>query len=138
MERVIQPAPQRQEAGEAVVLLALLTGFPCAHLLCDLCTKAPEEIATIWHVAVWGPLQGLGIGSRLMQAAEEEIARRGFRWSQLGVEKTNAAAHRLYERLGYVAFGEEDEVWPEPAADGRLIPVTHPCWLLRKDLRAAR
>jgi hypothetical protein len=58
VERVIQPALQRQEAGEAVVLLALLKGFPCAHLLCDLCTRAPEEIATMWHVAVWDPLQG--------------------------------------------------------------------------------
>jgi ribosomal protein S18 acetylase RimI-like enzyme len=88
----------------------------------------------MWHVAVWEPPQGVGIGTRLMQAAEDEIAGRGLRWSQLGVEKDNPGAHRLYERLGYVTFGEEDEVWPEPAADGRLIPMAHPCWLLRKDL----
>jgi hypothetical protein len=70
----------------------------------------------MWHVAVWEPPQGVGIGTRLMQAAEDEIAGRGLRWSQLGVEKDNPGAHRLYERLGYVTFGEEDEVWPEPAA----------------------
>ena len=52
-ERVVQPELRRQEAGSAVVLLALLKSFPCA-------------------------------------------------------------------------------------ADGRLIPVTHPCWLMHKDLRVAR
>jgi hypothetical protein len=62
-----------------------------------------------------------------MRAAEGEIGGRGLRWSQLGVEKDN-------QELTACTSGWEDEVWPEPAADGRLIPMAHPCWLLRKDL----
>jgi len=134
--RVVRPAFQRQASGDVAVLLALLKTFPCGHLLCDLSTRAQEQIATIWHVAVWDPLQGVGIGTRLILAAEEEIVERGLRWSQLGVEKVNTGARRLYERLGYVTFGDEDLVWPEPMADGGLAPVAHPCWLMRKDLRA--
>jgi hypothetical protein len=57
-ERVVRPELGRQEAGEAVVLLAMLKSFPCGHLLCDLGTRAHEGIAKIWHVAVWEPLQG--------------------------------------------------------------------------------
>ena len=34
-DRVVQPALQGQEVGDAVVLLALLKTFPCGHLLCD-------------------------------------------------------------------------------------------------------
>ena len=135
-ERLVVPALRRQELGEAVVLLALVRSFPCGHLLCDLSTHARQEIATIWHVAVWTPLQGLGIGTQLMMSAEEAIVERGLRWSQLGVEKINNGARRLYERLGYVAFGDEIQVWPEPAPDGSLVAAEHPCWLMRKDLRA--
>lgn len=134
-KRVVEPALRRQEAGEVAVLLAMLKSFPCGHLLCDLSTRTQEQIATIWHVAVWDPLQGFGIGTQLMQAADEEIVERGLRWSQLGVEKVNTGARRLYERLAYSTFGEEDLVWPEPTPDGSLEPVAHPCWLMRKDLR---
>ena len=117
-KRVVEPALRRQEAGDVAVLLAMLKSFPCGHLLCDLSTRAQEQIATIWHVAVWDPLQGVGIGTQLMQAADEEILERGLRWSQLGVEKVNTGARRLYERLGYSTFGEEDLVWPEPTPEG--------------------
>jgi len=134
-DRVVEPALRSQETGDVAVLLALLKGFPCGHLLCALSTRAQEQIGTIWHVAVWEPLQGFGIGTRLMLAAEEEIVQRGLGWSQLGVEKVNTGARRLYERLGYVRFGDEDQVWPEPTPDGGLAPVAHPCWLMRKDLR---
>jgi len=137
-DRVVQPALQRQQVGDAVVLLALLKTFPCGHLLCDLSGRARMDIATIWHVAVWRPLQGVGIGTRLMQAAHEEIVARGLRWSALGVEKTNTGARRLYERLGYVTFGDEDQVWLEQMPDGSLVPVAHACRLMRKDLRSMR
>ena len=69
-----------------------------------------------------------------MRAADEEIVERGLLALQMGVERVNTGARRLYERLGYVTFSDEDLVWPEPTPDGRLAPVPHPSWLMRKDL----
>jgi ribosomal protein S18 acetylase RimI-like enzyme len=135
---VVEPELRRQQLGEAIVLLALQNGFPCGHLLCDLSTRAPEAIATIWHVAVCGPFRDRGIGTRLMEAAEQAIRARGLRWAQLGVEKSNRGAQRLYRRLGYVRCGQEDVVWPEATPDGTVAPLAHPCWLMRKDLSGRR
>ena len=50
------------------------------------------------------------------------------------MEKANEAAIRLYRRLGYVTEGESMEVWPEPLPDGKMQPVEHPSWVMRKTL----
>jgi ribosomal protein S18 acetylase RimI-like enzyme len=43
----------------------------------------------------------LGIGSRLLRFAEEDMRRRRKRWSQLEVSEGNRAALRLYKKAGY-------------------------------------
>jgi ribosomal protein S18 acetylase RimI-like enzyme len=43
----------------------------------------------------------LGIGLRLLTAAEEDMRKRGKRWSQLEVSEGNKAAIKLYEKAGY-------------------------------------
>lgn len=45
--------------------------------------------------------RGTGFGSRLLQAAEDEARRAGVAALHLEVDHDNAAASRLYERLGY-------------------------------------
>lgn len=45
--------------------------------------------------------QGLGIGFRLLAAVEEEIKRRGLKFSQLEVSEGNRGAIALYQRAGY-------------------------------------
>lgn len=59
----------------------------------------------IQSVAVAEAYRGLGLGTRLIRAAEERI----FRASPnvfMCVSSFNPAAHRLYERLGYQVVGE--------------------------------
>jgi Ser/Thr protein kinase RdoA (MazF antagonist) len=80
-------------------------------------------------------IQNQGIGSQLIAAAENEARDRDLNFSELGVEKSNPGALRLYLRLGYKIVGENDEVWPEEDDDGITRDVTHLCWLMRKDLR---
>jgi [ribosomal protein S18]-alanine N-acetyltransferase len=43
----------------------------------------------------------LGIGLRLMTFAEEDMRKRGKRWSQLEVAESNKVAFKLYKKAGY-------------------------------------
>jgi ribosomal-protein-alanine N-acetyltransferase len=47
----------------------------------------------------------LGIGLKLLTFAEEDMRKRGKRWSQLEVSESNRVAFKLYSKAGY-AFKE--------------------------------
>jgi len=51
------------------------------------------------------PLRSRGIGRLLVARLERLASDRGKRRIGLGVARTNPAARRLYERLGYVDVG---------------------------------
>ncbi|MGA2682996.1 MAG: N-acetyltransferase [Candidatus Bathyarchaeia archaeon] len=44
----------------------------------------------------------LGIGLRLLTFAEEDMRKRGKRWSQLEVSESNKIAFKLYNKAGYM------------------------------------
>ena len=89
---------------------------------------------TLWQLVVHGPLQSCGIGTMLIQAAEQRIRARGLRWAELGVEECNPRARALYERLGYLAYGREPASWDEDAADGSITRYETICTLMHKEL----
>lgn len=62
-----------------------------------------ESVGTFYvnALAVLPGRRGLGIGSRLMHAAEEAAAERGAEGLSIQVYSQNAGAVGLYERLGY-------------------------------------
>jgi ribosomal protein S18 acetylase RimI-like enzyme len=43
----------------------------------------------------------IGIGLRLLTFAEEDMRKRGKRWSQLEVSESNIVAFKLYSKAGY-------------------------------------
>jgi GNAT superfamily N-acetyltransferase len=57
-------------------------------------------------VRVAGSLRGQGIGNLMVQWAIDESRRRGCTLVQLTTHKSRTAAHRFYERLGFVAGHE--------------------------------
>lgn len=61
---------------------------------------------TLWGVYVREPARGAGIGEAVVRAAIER-ARRHVAVLQLTVAAKNAPARRLYDRLGFVAYGLE-------------------------------
>ncbi len=89
---------------------------------------------TLWQLAVLGELQSCGIGTLLIEAAEERIRGRGLHRAELGVEENNPRARALYERLGYRAYGRKPEAWDEEAEDGTVTRYETVCTLMRKEL----
>jgi GNAT superfamily N-acetyltransferase len=60
-------------------------------------------------------VQGQGIGTAIIESLKTEASEAGA-VLELGVEKDNPDAHRLYQRLGFAAIGETDDEhrlrWP--------------------------
>ncbi len=57
-------------------------------------------------VRVSGELRGQGVGALMIQWAVDQARERGCSLVQLTTDKSRVAAHRFYERLGFVASHE--------------------------------
>jgi GNAT superfamily N-acetyltransferase len=57
-------------------------------------------------VRVSGQLRGQGVGALMIQWAIDQARERGCSLIQLTTDKSRVAAHRFYERLGFVASHE--------------------------------
>ena len=90
---------------------------------------------TLWQLAVHGALQSCGIGTLLIEAAEQRIRARGLHRAELAVEERNHRARSLYERLGYAVYGRKPETWDEQAEDGSVRRYETMCELMRKWMR---
>jgi ribosomal protein S18 acetylase RimI-like enzyme len=80
-------------------------------------TEAPGR-GTIWQLATQPQLQGMGLGTLLIEAAEARIRARGIAIATLSVETNNPLARDLYERLGYAPCRERHASWESERADG--------------------
>lgn len=81
---------------------------------------ANEGAGTLWQLATHRELQGMGLGTRLIEEAENRIRRRGLHWAVMSVEDENLRARALYERLGYRAFGRERASWEQEDDQGNI------------------
>jgi|SRR5271170_6478283 len=68
------------------------------HYSWDATTRASGLVMEL-HVA--SEFRGLGLGRRLLLAAEKHFRSRGYDWISLGVFPTNARARAFYQKLGY-------------------------------------
>src|SRR6516162_10461099 len=126
-------ALERARLGEVDYLAACPpSGLPVALGGVDY-AKTPGA-GTLWQLVVDEALQSCGIGTILIQAAEQRIRARGLHRAELGVEECNPRARALYERLGYVAYGREPASWDEEAPDGTITRYETVCTLMRKEL----
>jgi ribosomal protein S18 acetylase RimI-like enzyme len=116
-----------------VLLVAELNRFPVGRACLEL--RPEESLGEIWGLVVMPNLQGLGLGGRLLRAAEDEIRARGLSYSSLTVGKANPDAARLYERSGYRRIGEgRSEGLTTP--DGVVVHHPEPVWMMQKHLSA--
>jgi GNAT superfamily N-acetyltransferase len=134
--RLIEQAYERQTRGEVLMLLAVANGFPIGQAWIDFAARPEEpDVAVIWAVRVYPFLQGGGIGARLLAAAERAIVGRGCTTAEIGVEKDNPRARRLYERVGYVPHRELLESFTYADWQGKPVVEQVDQWMLRKAVR---
>lgn len=136
--RVYQRTFKDQQAGRRLMLVADMNQFPIAQLF--LLLKMPrtsrnERSAYIYSVRVMAHLRGMGVGSHLMRFSERLLNQRGYHWAVISVTKENVRAKRLYERLGYHVFAEDEGRWSYENHLGHTINVIEPSWMLHKKLQ---
>ena len=104
---IIRQAFAAQTRGEGLMLVLDVNRFPAGQVWIDLAHARARETGLLWAVRVFPPLRSLGLGGRLVGAAEHALCARGYDWSELGVERGNARARQFYRRAGYSEAGEE-------------------------------
>ncbi len=127
---LLRNAFMAQERGEALLLLAVRRGFPLAQVFIDFVRRREHGAALFWAIRTFPPLQGAGIGTRMLQAAEAAAHERGFQRAELGVERSNQAALRFYERHGWRRLGRFEEVVAHDGGPGEELRQ----WLMEKQL----
>lgn len=135
---IILESFRQQQRGDGRMILADVNGFPAGQAWLDFARRRHLMRATIWAVRVFPPFRGNGLGTRLMLAAERIAQEQGYLEAGLGVDRDNAAVLPFYERLGYVACGNERGRYSYRTPDGSLMRVPIDQWLLRKPLAPAR
>lgn len=95
-----------RERGDAVEWLGAFVGrAPVGRIGIDY-ERAGPSVGHLWAFSVLPALQRQGIGTRLLDAAERRLRERGGRLAEIGVERDNHNARRLYERRGYTHHAE--------------------------------
>lgn len=133
--QILEDAWRRHEAGENLMLVADLGGFPVGQTWIDLAWAPAERAGLLWAVRVFPFLQKRGIGRHLLTAAGRALSARGYRAAEIGVETDNPEACRLYERLGfrYARDLTEEYEYVRPQDGVRCRHAVHQ-WMLRKEL----
>jgi ribosomal protein S18 acetylase RimI-like enzyme len=125
---------EEQERGETTYLLAWDGNNFAGHLKVRWSGSVHEHVKKqfpfvpeIRRLRVEPSMQGMGIGTNLLAAAESLVARQGFYFVGLCVAVSNTGARRLYERHGYFDWnqGVFDSHWTQRNADGSLEKKSH-------------
>jgi ribosomal protein S18 acetylase RimI-like enzyme len=135
---IFHDAFARQMRGENIMLAADLNDYPVGRAWIDLAKRSAENVGYIWVVRVFPFLRGMGIGTRLMEFAEDLLRERGFSQAEVGVEKSNEAAYRLYTRLGYGQHAQLTEEYGYTTPEGVAMHHVVDQWILRKPLDEGR
>ena len=133
--QLIQEAFRRQQAGEVIMLVADLDGFPVGQAWLDLSARSADSVGVIWALRVIPLLRNHGIGTHLIITAERLLSERGYRWSELTVDQDEPRARRLYERLGYRSAGASKGLLSYTTPEEKSVALNLQLWILRKRLR---
>lgn len=94
------------DGGEDWICLAEEEGAVTAYLSIEV-HREGRDFLYLDDLSVTGQSRGRGLGTRLIGRAEDYARELRIPVLVLHVEKENTGARRLYERLGFVPFGED-------------------------------
>lgn len=131
---------REQLQGRRVILLADYNSFPIGHVFVQFKSSNERtadgvDRAYFYSFRVMEMFRGQGIGTWLMQEAENMLLDRGMQFATIAVAKDNIRALRLYDRLGYRKFADDPGRWSYMNHNGEVINVNEPCWILEKNLK---
>jgi ribosomal protein S18 acetylase RimI-like enzyme len=137
--RVYQQALEDARQGRRLVLLAEVEGRVVGQIIVQLGTGHPavtDGAATgyLHALRVRPEHRGHGVGTSLIQEAEGELRRRGFRQVAIAAAKENPRARKLYERLGYSRIADDPGEWAFTDDHGQTQAVSEPADILLKAL----
>lgn len=118
--------------GEGLVVVASLKGFPVAQVWARF--YGPRQPPRFWAFRVMEPLQGAGLGSRLLEFGEQLLVKRDYSICEIGVERNNSAARAFYHRRGYELGYHETEQYCYVTPHGERRPCSADQWILQKRL----
>lgn len=108
---------------------------PGSHLRSEFLLSAGDRpYAYIYGFRIQAAFRGRGLGSRVLQNVELDLAQRGFHRVTLNVAQDNFGARRLYERLGYRIVAPEPGIWSYLDEDGQRRHVNEPAWRMEKEI----
>jgi ribosomal protein S18 acetylase RimI-like enzyme len=138
--RLYAQAVRRAEEGESVLWVAELPPIGLIGQLFVQLISHRTELANgrtrayIYSFRVRPDYRGAGIGTLLMQTAETDLGKRGYRNVTLNVARDNPDARRLYERFGYTVVADEPGRWSYLDHNGHRRHVHEPSWRMEKEL----
>jgi ribosomal-protein-alanine N-acetyltransferase len=95
------------------VFVATLGGAVSAYAM--MFYRRTSSIGRLYSIASLPEARGHGLAARLVAACEKAAAARGCSALRLEVREDNAAAIRLYQKLGYSAFGRYEGYYEDGA-----------------------
>lgn len=120
----------------ADVLIAELDGVAVGYAM--MFYRRTTTIGRLYSIATLPQARGRGVGDALMAACERAARKRGCTILRLEVRQDNAGAIRLYEKLGYVAFGRYESYYEDGADALRFDkPLRTPNRVMTPKVRAA-
>jgi GNAT superfamily N-acetyltransferase len=132
---------ERQLDGRGVLLTAWHEDGPVGDVYLWLEPAEEPEIRLflpdtplLTHLEIRADRRARGMGTALIQAAERELAARGYRAVALAVELHNLRAARLYRRLGYADW-DHPPVRCYSLTDGNGQRAVEICRILVKRLQ---
>ena len=126
-----------QQNRRRLMLVADIGGYPVGQIFLqfssgDLSFADGHDRAYLYSLRVMEPFQRQGLGTRLIQAAEDLLRERGFHWTTIAAARDNPGAQRLYQRLGYKIFTEDPGRWEYIDHEGKVRTVVEPCYVMEK------
>lgn len=121
--------------GKQVMLVADLDRDPIGQAWIDLRRAADRQTAVFWAIRVHPSRQRYGIGSRLLETAEQIASDRGFAFAELSVDVANSRARAWYERAGFSVRRRVAHSYSYTTPEGHAVTHAQELIEMRKELR---
>jgi ribosomal protein S18 acetylase RimI-like enzyme len=137
--RLYRRAMTEAQRGRRILLVAEVDGRIVGQIFIQLASGRAEladgeRSGYLYAFRVRPSFRGQGIGSQLLEAAEQALRVRAFERAVIAVAQDNQAALRLYENHDYRRFAEDPGEWSYIDHRGRLQRVSEPAFILEKRL----